>query len=559
MFSAIKRFSFYPLLASLFGILLFSALLSIAFLEQSKFFFTWFAFVPLLLVIRNVSLVRVYWLSTLAGFVAFASGMYWILDFIEIVKGNQESVNLWMAIGYWLYCSQQIALAMLLFEWLRRNAKIHELFIFPIVMVLFTSSFPMLFSMRLAETQISLPYMLQGTSLLGVYALDGIVALINIMILQAWLSCQKNLSVNNELKGDFTADGVSLTRKATNRKAWYWAGSILAAWLLYGYLSFNNWKGEIEQWQQVKVGMVQPNEKPKLTPKKPNLGYSQSFPAEMEMTKRLASIGAEIVVWPEASPKNYFSNSHIRSAFQAELKKLGVSLIFQDINSQYNLANGRLEKRFNAAIHINGKGQQTVYNKIKRIPIGEYLPLLDKNAWLSIWLEEWLGGFLNHYDAGESFTRFEHQQIRLIPLICYETTFSQFVANAVAQSTQSAKSTKSKILIAMSNDGWFGSTHQPFQHIMGSVLRAVENRLPLVHVANNGPSIVVSPTGEIVFTSDFLKAGGYLVDVAYSSDAPMSFYSRYPWLFISCIYLIVLMMLIRTLRVLSVARSGLPK
>jgi apolipoprotein N-acyltransferase len=48
-----------------------------------------------------------------------------------------------------------------------------------------------------------------------------------------------------------------------------------------------------------------------------------------------------------------------------------------------------------------------------------------------------------------------------------------------------------------------------------SILRAVENRLPFVHVMNNGPSVVVLPNGRVLFQSQFREAGGYLVDVPY--------------------------------------------
>ncbi|MFT6408805.1 MAG: apolipoprotein N-acyltransferase [Arenicella sp.] len=86
-------------------------------------------------------------------------------------------------------------------------------------------------------------------------------------------------------------------------------------------------------------------------------------------------------------------------------------------------------------------------------------------------------------------------------------------------------------LVGLSNGGWFGSTHQLYQHTMASVLRAVENRLPLVHVANNRPSIVALPSGRVIFTSELQKAGGYIVDVHYFETSKSSFYSKHPLLF----------------------------
>jgi apolipoprotein N-acyltransferase len=50
----------------------------------------------------------------------------------------------------------------------------------------------------------------------------------------------------------------------------------------------------------------------------------------------------------------------------------------------------------------------------------------------------------------------------------------------------------------MSNDGWFGRTAEPLQHNLPSVLRAVENRVPVVVASNTGPSKVVDAYGRVV-------------------------------------------------------------
>ncbi|WP_299011895.1 hypothetical protein [uncultured Shewanella sp.] len=48
---------------------------------------------------------------------------------------------------------------------------------------------------------------------------------------------------------------------------------------------------------------------------------------------------------------------------------------------------------------------------------------------------------------------------------------------------------------------------------------------------NNGFFIVVSPTGKILFTSDFRQSGGYVVEVPLHHHSRGSFFSRYPLLF----------------------------
>lgn len=509
------------LLQQLLSVLIFSGLLSISFLDGRLFYFAWFAFVPLLFAIERASYIKVYWLGIFGGVTAFVSGMYWIADFINIARASNETSNLWLAIFYWLYCAHMIAFILLLFNWFRKSTRIHDFLLFPVVVATFTSAFPMLFPMRLGESQYNFYSALQATEYLGVYALDAIIALCNIVIFHLLQLLFSN----------------SKERIIQSKWPWTIAISLITLWFTYGVISYSNWDKEIASWDRLKVGLVQPNETPTLGRKIIYPGYSQSYPPEMEMTERLVSLGTEIIIWPEAYPKGYLNNEKIRAAYQLNLNKLGSSLLFQDLRNMTNPKNGQILFRYNSAIMLNNEGQQVgLYNKMKRIPFGEYIPILNDGSGLNNWLELFLGKFLNKYSKGENHQLFKHERINIVPLICYETTFPDFVGGAVGQTARQAEKSNGTMLVALSNDGWFGSTHQPYQHIMASVLRAVENRLPLVHVANNGPSIVVSPHGKVIFQTGFQRAGGFIADVPHSSTAKGSFYSRNPSLFTNILY-----------------------
>ena len=110
------------------------------------------------------------------------------------------------------------------------------------------------------------------------------------------------------------------------------------------------------------------------------------------------------------------------------------------------------------------------------------------------------------------------------------------------------KSSAGSLLVGLSSNGWFGTTRQPYQHVNASILRAVENRIPLVHAVNNGPSIVALPTGRLIFSSDYHQAGGYIVDVPYLESAQNSYFSQHPNQFLYSVYVLLVLIIILSSR-----------
>jgi apolipoprotein N-acyltransferase len=55
-----------------------------------------------------------------------------------------------------------------------------------------------------------------------------------------------------------------------------------------------------------------------------------------------------------------------------------------------------------------------------------------------------------------------------------------------------------RVMVNMTNDGWFGRTSGPEQHLTMYPLRAVEHRIAVVRAANTGVSAFIAPTGQIV-------------------------------------------------------------
>lgn len=499
-------FSIRLLLAMVGGVLL-----SLGYIHVDLFWGAWVAFIPLLIAIKHMSYRNSYLLGFAFGMVLFLCATTWIVDFLTLFKNYRGLTNFSWSLLYWVYCAQLPALMVLCYQWLKRNTLVSEFILFPISVVLFFSSFPMLFSAQLGESQSGFLVAIQAVEFFGVYSLDAIIALVNVVLFK--ILFDRGLALK----------GISVAMTA----------AILVAWFGYGVYALQTWDQTISQWRTVRIGLVQPNETPSLKKAEVYPGYGRAYPVEMDMTERLRSQGAELVLWPEARYKGYIDIPHVENAFKREVAQLDVDLIFQDMEKQEE--SKEKSKRYNLAVMLNNEGEEVGrYRKMKRVAFGEYVPLVSDIPFLRQWVEAFFGNFLNEIGKGDGPVIFKSGQMNIVPLVCYETMFAEFVANAVPKQPQGS------ILVGLSSNGWFGDSVQPYQHIYAASLRAVENRLPMIHVLNNGPSVVVMPNGRFLFVSDYHQAGGYLVDMPFDENSGGSFFSRFPNLFLYAVYGLVM-------------------
>ncbi|KPF68606.1 acyltransferase [Bosea sp. AAP35] len=170
---------------------------------------------------------------------------------------------------------------------------------------------------------------------------------------------------------------------------------------------------------------------------------------------------------------------------------------------------------FNAIQVVDDEGTiVSSYDKVHLVPFGEYLPPVLETLIRSLGLSEFVsvpGGFA----AG---TRRVPLSIRGLPpaaaLICYEVIFPSEVA---------PPGPRAGFMLNLTNDGWFGQTSGPYQHFAQARLRAVEEGLPLVRVANTGISGVVDGYGRVIASLPLGTEG--VLDVGLPLAGPVTLYA----------------------------------
>ena len=196
---------------------------------------------------------------------------------------------------------------------------------------------------------------------------------------------------------------------------------------------------------------------------------------------------ASILIWPESAFPFFLTREPDVMAQIADLLPKGTVLITGSVRAPDLPPGVRVTRAYNSIYVIDHDGSVlSVYDKLHLVPFGEYLPFQDWMEKLGfVQLTKVQGGFI-------SGTRRHTMEIpnapRALPLICYEAIFPGDVA----------KGDRPGWIVNLTNDGWFGISTGPYQHLQQARLRAIEEGLPLVRAANTGISAVIDPVGRIV-------------------------------------------------------------
>lgn len=499
------------------GSLVLSALSGVLFLLAYPSFnyygLAWVFLIPLLFAVQHASLSRSYISGLITGTIIVTGGMHWQSHMALHFMSWPSPLHYLFPLLYGMAIGQVLGLIMTAWQWVRTRTQFHDLLTLPVLFTAFWSLYPMVFYFRLGGSQSYFLTAIQAIEFTGIYGLDFIIVLFNLLLFK--------------LLTEF--------KTITRDSLFYGASVLLVLWFVWGVVSLSSWNQKILNWESKKIGIVQPNRTADLGKKQPDPGFSYQWPKEMEMTSQLVAEGAKTIIWPEGHFYGFAYWHSVRSAFIKQVQEWKVDLLFQDTTFDQE---GERRKYHNSAIMLFQDGRKpAVYHKNILVPFGEYIPFVRDFPWLEALLHL---DFVQLY-PGENAESFEGSEVRITPLICYESIFPEFAAKSLMNDPAG------KIFAVGSQDGWYGIRKAVEQHNASTVLRAVENRVPLVHVVYNGFSSAVLPTGEYVFQSPYLKEGAWAFDLPYNKDSGGSWYTKHPGLFINAVRLLGLLILITVL------------
>lgn len=248
---------------------------------------------------------------------------------------------------------------------------------------------------------------------------------------------------------------------------------------------FYNFNNNLKLEQPIKVAIIQSN----ITPDDKFL-YKNSIEVIKKVsedywqpTKHLKNV--DLVIWPENSipleAENYVANNFLYSIDQFT-KNNNFSLLV-GIPIQHKYKSNYFYNAVLALGHARG-----VYYKTNLVPFGDYVPLENLFRGLINFFNLPLSSFI----AGNS----DQEPIvfngrNLLATVCYDIAYAEDLRVRVLKQNPG-------VIVTISEDGWFGDSFGPKQHLDLARMRAIETNRYVLRATTSGISAIIDNQGNIV-------------------------------------------------------------
>lgn len=284
---------------------------------------------------------------------------------------------------------------------------------------------------------------------------------------------------------------------------------LAAAACLAAALSFGAWRlaQPVAAQGSLRVGLVQASirQEEKWAP-----GLAErNLQRHVRLSLDAAGQGARLVIWPESSvPWPYDDEPALAEELQHLARRLDAYLLFGNDDRD---ASVRPQRIFVGAKMLAPDGRLSYrHHKLRLVPFGEYVPLaplLTLGGRFTARLVAQVGEFT----PGDTYEVGQVEGHGLATLVCYEVIFPELARRFAREGAQ--------LLVSVTNDGWYGTTSAPYQHLMMARFRAVETGRYLVRAANTGISAVVDPRGRVLARTRLFEERALVEDVPNSTES----------------------------------------
>ncbi len=213
-------------------------------------------------------------------------------------------------------------------------------------------------------------------------------------------------------------------------------------------------------------------------------GIPQTGAPEEKMACPPVPAHPDLAVWPESPAPFVEEDARFQQALQSIAQQAHTPLVVGSIGTDYS-EDERAWRSYNSALVVDAGGALVGrYDKIHLVPFGEYVPFKR-----FLFFARKLTGNVSEFSRGHQRKVFLLNGRRYGIFICYEAVFADEVRHFSERGAE--------VLVNISDDGWYGDTSAPWQHLNMVRMRAIENRRWILRDTNNGVTAVIDPYGRV--------------------------------------------------------------
>lgn len=458
-------------------------------------FLAWISLVPwLLLSIRSCSAVSS-WILFLSCFFLSFTQLRWM------TVADYRMIATWLLLSWWCSLFPWLGLKLVRFNF--QNSRIPITLSVPVIWVSFEyaksfllTGFPWYF---LAHTQHSVEPLLQSADLSSTQGLSFAIGMFNGFVVDLVLFFLKPVQQSKRHVNLLIFNGIALL------------------FLMCGLWTYGIWRITTTHCESgPRVALLQGNHAQAVRNNEEH--FQKTWQDYKSMLLKAKSLNVNLIVWPETSfpfelpvrlntPGPLLGRNDEQDLWSGPPQLLGVNVAVMDGQEVLCRHNSSMLQDFQNGVVMR-------YDKIHRVPFGEYIPFKD---WIPVM--NWLSPYDFDYSirAGTESTSFslssEGRIFTFNSLLCYED--SDFSLTRWAMNSKRPPD----FWVNQSNDGWFQGTEEHAQHLAIARFRCVETRRSMVRAVNTGISAIIDPCGRILLPQKIEEGIFEAMDSAHPFDS----------------------------------------
>jgi len=270
--------------------------------------------------------------------------------------------------------------------------------------------------------------------------------------------------------------------------------------------------------------------------------FGGSFQSQLDMLRSLSEKTAaaagkpvDIVVWPESPAPLIESDTRLQEAARQLTQQINAPFIVGDVALVDGVGPHHRRALYNSANFYTSQGSPAGrYDKMHLVPFGEYTPFEELLSFAGS-----LTAKVGTMTPGSHRVMLQTGGHSYGVFICYESIFADEVRQLVGNGAD--------VLVNISDDGWYGDTSAPWQHMNMARMRAIENRRWILRDTNSGITAAIDPNGRVVAAAPRHTLTAFVAPFNYISET--TFYTRHgDWFAITCTIISVVLLAFAQLR-----------